>query len=312
MKLYKAKDSWIVTTEEHSLWFNRRSLSVYTKPEPISKEILLDSSAWDASFVSDIHGYIGQIQIVKDGFHWLIFIKNQEMVCVIQNGHEIYRVTDILVQPFDNIDEESIGRANVTTNNKYESKCIEELHLWYQETQCFYYSRTYDLTNTIQRALDQDETIPLWKRADERFFWNRQMLNEFIEQADKKHFDTRWIQPIIMGYFNKCHFQVNHDTDAQLILISRRNRYRAGVRMHCRGIDEDGNVANYVETEQILRIGSNIMSFVMIRGSAPFYWSQPGIRYRPPPKIDRSKLNQHEERSLLDALQSRTITDHSC
>ena len=89
--------------------------------EPISKEILSDSSAWDASFVSDIYGYIGQIQIVKgnteliwlysicssllDGFHWLIFIKNQEMVCVIQNGHEIYRVTDILVQPFDNIDE---------------------------------------------------------------------------------------------------------------------------------------------------------------------------------------------------------------
>jgi len=31
MKLYKARDSWVVTTEEHSLWFNRRSLIVYTK-----------------------------------------------------------------------------------------------------------------------------------------------------------------------------------------------------------------------------------------------------------------------------------------
>ncbi len=63
--------------------------------------------------------------------------------------------------------------------------------------------------------------------------------------------DPRWIQPIIMGYLNECHFAGNQQTDVQLILISRRNRHRAGVRMHCRGIDDDGHVANYVETEQV-------------------------------------------------------------
>ncbi len=63
--------------------------------------------------------------------------------------------------------------------------------------------------------------------------------------------DTRWIQPIIMGYLNECHFEVDQHIDIHLILISRRNRHRAGVRMHCRGIDDDGNVANYVETEQV-------------------------------------------------------------
>ncbi len=40
-----------------------------------------------------------------DGLHWLIFIKNQERICQIQNKHEIYRITDILIQPFDNFDE---------------------------------------------------------------------------------------------------------------------------------------------------------------------------------------------------------------
>ena len=63
--------------------------------------------------------------------------------------------------------------------------------------------------------------------------------------------DSRWIQPIIMGYFHQCHFQIDENIDVYLILISRRNRHRAGVRMHCRGIDDDGNVANYVETEQV-------------------------------------------------------------
>ncbi|CAF1112317.1 unnamed protein product [Adineta steineri] len=290
MKLYKAKDSWIVTTEEHSLWFNRRSLSIYSKNEPITDHIL-SSPAWDSSFVSNINGYIGKVQFVKDGLHWLIFIRSQELVCEINKKHEIYRITDILVQPFDNFEEESASKGNNNNNNnKYELKCIEELRIWYQETQCFYYSRTYDLTNTVQRSVNQDENIPLWKRADERFFWNRQMLSELLNLADKEHLDSQWIQPIIMGYLDQCHFTANEDTDVQLILISRRNRHRSGVRMHCRGIDEDGNVANYVETEQIVRTNTNLMSFVMIRGSVPFYWSQPGIRYRPPPKIDRSKF----------------------
>lgn len=108
-----------------------------------------------------------------------------------------------------------------------------------------------------------------------------------------------------MGYFHQCHFQIADNIDVYLILISRRNRHRAGVRMHCRGIDDDGNVANYVETEQvnlplakqkqilsfiqIVWTGSHMMSFIMVRGSVPIYWSQPGIRYRPPPKVDRSK-----------------------
>lgn len=57
-----------------------------------------------------------------------------------------------------------------------------------------------------------------------------------------------------MGYVEECHFKTDHETNVQLVIMSRRNRYRAGVRMHCRGIDDDGNVANYVETEQVNRL----------------------------------------------------------
>ena len=34
-------------------------------------------------------------------------------------------------------------------------------------------------------------------------------------------------------------------------LISRRSRHRAGTRYLTRGVDENGHVANYVETEQV-------------------------------------------------------------
>lgn len=48
-------------------------------------------------------------------------------------------------------------------------------------------------------------------------------------------------------------------------------------------------MANYVETEQILSFGEHQMAFFQVRGSIPVYWSQPGYKYRPPPKIDRGK-----------------------
>lgn len=43
----------------------------------------------------------------------------------------------------------------------------------------------------------------------------------------------------------------------EFTLISRRSRDRSGLRYQRRGIDEDGNTANFVETEQLLRIVVN-------------------------------------------------------
>ena len=38
------------------------------------------------------------------------------------------------------------------------------------------------------------------------------------------------------------------------IIISRRSRDRAGLRYQRRGIDDDARVANFVETETIMRV----------------------------------------------------------
>ncbi|GCC47314.1 hypothetical protein chiPu_0031697, partial [Chiloscyllium punctatum] len=59
------------------------------------------------------------------------------------------------------------------------------------------------------------------------------------------------------------------------------------MRYKRRGVDSDGNVANYVETEQVIYSGEDILSFVQIRGSIPVFWSQHGLRYKPRPKLFR-------------------------
>ena len=74
-----------------------------------------------------------------------------------------------------------------------------------------------------------------------------------------------------------------------LVLLSRRAAARAGTRYKRRGVDDAGAVANYVETEQIVLYHTYALSFTQTRGSIPVFWSQPGIKYRPPPRIDRGQ-----------------------
>lgn len=63
-------------------------------------------------------------------------------------------------------------------------------------------------------------------------------------------------------------------------MISRLSWKRAGARFRTRGIDDDGQVANFVETEVILDTGGTgqgeqVYSWVVVRGSVPLFWQQP-------------------------------------
>jgi hypothetical protein len=79
---------------------------------------------------------------------------------------------------------------------------------------------------------------------------------------------------------------------AYILLVSRRSKERAGLRYQRRGIADDGTVANYVETEQILLVkrpgSTHTLSFVQFRGSIPLFWSQNPFHLKPPPILERS------------------------
>lgn len=48
-------------------------------------------------------------------------------------------------------------------------------------------------------------------------------------------------------------------------MISRRSIERAGVRYLRRGVDVDGNVANFVETEVILTVFGHHLSYIQVK-----------------------------------------------
>lgn len=78
-----------------------------------------------------------------------------------------------------------------------------------------------------------------------------------------------------------------------LTIISRRSVKRAGMRFLRRGVDEEGNVANAVESEQILSPSdwdpaAKVYSFVQIRGSIPLFFTQSPYSLKPAPVIRHS------------------------
>ena len=89
---------------------------------------------------------------------------------------------------------------------------------------------------------------------------------------------------MINGYVGSNSLLMNttnhNEQKSNFILISRKDTRRSGMRQISRGSDQDGNVANFVETEQILVYKStetnriNIISYIQIRGSIPIDWSQ--------------------------------------
>ncbi|XP_026211457.1 phosphatidylinositide phosphatase SAC2 isoform X1 [Anabas testudineus] len=195
---------------------------------------------------------------------------------------------------------------------RLERRLLDELYKIFMDSDSFYYSMTYDLTNSVQRQGDLEKSsLPLWKQVDDRFFWNKHMIQDLIDlQVPEVDF---WVIPVIQGFVQVEELVVNYnetsddersspETPPQEItcvddihprftvaLISRRSRHRAGMRYKRRGVDTDGHVANYVETEQLIHVHNHTLSFVQTRGSVPVFWSQVGYRYNPRPRLEKGE-----------------------
>jgi SacI homology domain/Inositol phosphatase len=78
-----------------------------------------------------------------------------------------------------------------------------------------------------------------------------------------------------------------------ITLISRRSIQRPGLRYLRRGVDDEGNTANTVETEQILstpawEASRKVYSLLQMRGSIPLYFTQSPYSLKPTPILHHS------------------------
>ena len=115
--------------------------------------------------------------------------------------------------------------------------------------------------------------------------FNFRLLKEFdgIEYAPFK-------VPCIFGYVYISSPLLNDNQISEFYLISRKDCRRPGRRFITRGLDDDGNAANFVETEHVfvklhdqeLQVGSHVQT----RGSIPLAWSmKPDMKWSPQIKM---------------------------
>lgn len=188
-------------------------------------------------------------------------------------------------------------------------KDVEELEYlallkFHLKTGPFYFSYTRDLTNSLQRQVTNASTSnsdPLWAKADERFFWNRYLMEELISYRKKTNDNNidSFILPVMYGFLEVRQTSLKNKP-MTFVLISRRSRHRAGTRYFTRGIDAQGNVSNFNETEQIVLLdtmgNSNIVdgqtqvSYLQTRGSVPAYWAEVNnLQYKPKLRVFSQK-----------------------
>uniref|UniRef100_A0A0W0EZ96 phosphoinositide 5-phosphatase n=1 Tax=Moniliophthora roreri TaxID=221103 RepID=A0A0W0EZ96_MONRR len=190
---------------------------------------------------------------------------------------------------------ESVIRDNYTQTvptQPYEHPCTPLTKIL--SSGSFYYAidSQWDLSSRLSRrvAEHRKESKDL-ATFDERFVWNEYIVRSLLdfrerldsherEELDQCHFIILAIQGYVGVFTMALPAPPTNGTPviATLSLISRLGWKRAGTRFNTRGVDDDGNCANFVETETVFSTDQHCVSYVQVRGSVPLFWEQQGIQ----------------------------------
>lgn len=224
-------------------------------------------------------------------------------------------------------------------------KLLRTVQIFFGSSRSFFFSYDFDLTRNLEKRNSfPNREAPLYAQVDSIFFWNRNLLQPFMQAGQEAV-----ALPVMQGFVGQRTFTVDGSppqsdqagrdsvemcnlspTESQattpviektkellerraseksytLTVISRRSTKRAGLRYLRRGINQDGFVANMVETEQLLspvdyNNFSKVHSFLQIRGSIPLFFSQSPYAIKPVPVLqysdetNRQAAQKHFER----------------
>lgn len=242
---------------------------------------------------------VGLLGFIKFTKHYYLLVVTKRKEIAVLGSHEIYHIEETELIPVTN---NLKGPEKKSTEERY-----VQTFLNIDLNKTFYFSYSYDLTNTLQTNMIRNKRQSLRMNGNtelsavfacnERFVWNGALLEPVFQSFDKVY---DWFQPIIHGFIDQVKMSV-FQIQIYITLIARRSHRFAGARFFKRGVNDDGDVANEVETEQIVcdmltspfhdpaagfYNNPRYTSFVQHRGSIPLSWSQetaPNIRMTKPP-----------------------------
>jgi len=251
-----------------------------------------------------VHGTLGLIKIGVDLFICLITAVSE--VADVRPGEIVRRILavefyglskgdfdeaptdDVIYSGGDDIWQDSLESSGAGRSQEgIEHPCFALKKLLGDGS--FYYSISFDLTNSLQHRSAAGSAFDI-DSLSKGFLWNAYLIDPLIEfrsrlSLSEKHAldETRILTSVIRGHVSSFVIPASHSplralassVPSRLILISRLSCRRAGTRFNSRGIDDEGNVANFVESETVFWYPSGLcFSYMQIRGSIPVFWEQ--------------------------------------
>jgi len=159
-------------------------------------------------------------------------------------------------------------------------------------SQGFFFSFDIDLTRSGVIDVFAPSPLAASQDAQEQFEWNKEMLIPAemftLQQAPTVDLSLEWMVPVMCGSVQGGELLVSSDDDnfapqlrsskLSLAVISRRSRVRSWPRSSS-GLDEEGNSADFVETQMILWASNSAgrrteFRHASMRGSCPLVWGK--------------------------------------
>ncbi|XP_073440637.1 synaptojanin-1-like isoform X5 [Dendrobates tinctorius] len=237
--------------KEECLMFESGAVAVLSSAE---KEAIKSTY----SKVMDAYGLLGvlRLNLGETMSHYVVVVTGCMSVGKIQDS-EVFRVTstEFITLRMDPTDEDRISEVRKVLNSG-----------------SFYFAWSssgvsMDLSLNAHRSTQE-------QRTDNRFFWNQSL------HLHLKHYGVNcddWLLRLMCGGVEIRTIYAAHK-QAKACIVSRLSCERAGTRFNVRGTNDNGQVANFVETEQVIYLDDCVSSFIQIRGSVPLFWEQPGLQ----------------------------------
>ncbi|KAJ5770290.1 uncharacterized protein N7511_002341 [Penicillium nucicola] len=232
------------------------------------------------------------------GAYYMLLVTKRSQVAML-GGHNVYQIDETELIPLTTSESSHLKAEKHSEEARYIA-ILNNLDL----SRSFYFSYSYDITRTLQHNICRERKNyldgipqPFSQDYHSMFIWNHHLLAPAAEALKNPY---EWCLPIIHGYVDQSKMSV-YGRLVYITLIARRSRFFAGARFLKRGANDVGNVANDVETEQIvceqtttsfhsagptLHANPHYTSFVQHRGSIPLHWSQENTGVSPKPDIE--------------------------
>ena len=268
--------------------------------ELVPKESL-DGQDFTSLTSNEIYGFIGMIEL--RGLVFVAVITGKAKVAAPVPGETVNKISSLEFfclndSSWDFLEVDSSGFpispevdsvAYQTTLPRHPCSDLRKL----LSNGSFYYSSNFDLTSTLQHRGYGSHSLSS-DNYEKEFMWNSFLMGELISYRDRLDENARqvlddegFLVTVIRGFAETFVTYINK-TKVALTVISKQSWKRAGTRYNARGVDDEANVANFVETEFILYSSNYCYSFAEIRGSIPVFWEQDTSLINPKVQITRS------------------------